>query len=187
MLLVLHEGALLQRRITPRMQATVRLARPIDDDELRDVAAQNPGWVVERVGGAIVMAPTSSEGARRNAKLTALLVMWAEARGYVAFDSNGGFTLHNGDVLAPDAAVVERSKWERLDMQTRDSFSPIAPDAIIELISRTDRKRDVESKCVAWFEAGVSYVVLLDPYEKTVRTWGDAPNGFPDDWSSVLA
>ena len=169
------------------MRATVRLARPIDDDDLRAVAAQNPGWLVERVGGAIVLAPTSADGARRNAKLTALLVAWADANGYVAFDSNGGFTLPGGDVLAPDAALVERSRWELLDARMRDSFAPIVPSVVVELVSRTDRKRDVETTCVLWFESGARCVVLLDPYAGTVRTWGEAPAGFLEDWSSVLA
>jgi len=88
-------------------------------------------------------------------------------------------------VLAPDAALVESSRWEALDAQTRDSFAPIVPDMVIELVSRTDRKRDVESKCVAWFEAGARSVILLEPYERTVRTWGAAPR-FIEDWSTVL-
>ncbi len=132
------------------------------------------------------MAPTSSDGARRNAKLTALLVTWAESNGYIAFDSNGGFTLPSGDVLAPDAALVECSRWELLDAQTRDSFAPIVPQIVVELVSRTDRKRDVETKCVSWFESGARCVVLLDPYERTVRTWGEAPPEFIEDWTAVL-
>ena len=82
------------------MQATLRLARP-NDDELGGVAAGIPGLSVERVGEATAMTRASSEAARGSAPLTATIVLWAVRNGFVAFDSSGGFTLAN-DVLRSD-------------------------------------------------------------------------------------
>jgi Uma2 family endonuclease len=58
---------------------------------------------------------------------------------------------------------------------------PLAPDVVVELRSENDRGREaIAEKCERWVAYGVGYVVLLDPFTKTIREWGVQPLGFPD-------
>ncbi len=85
------------------------------------------------------MFPTGGESGRRNAGITIDLGLWNRQtqRGY-PFDSSTCFKLPNGAERSPDAAWIEKSRWDALSPDEQRKFPPIAPDFVIELRSATD-------------------------------------------------
>lgn len=164
-----------------------RISLTATDDDVLRISAENPGWKVERnAQGQISMAPPAGGASSvRNALLTKLVVDWASQHDYVAFDSSGGFRLQDGSIVSPDAALLRRPVW--IALADRERFVPMAPHVAIELVSFTDDPAELRHKLLMLRQHGTSYVVLIDPYRKSVWTDGTPPAGFEPDFSAVLA
>jgi len=123
------------------------------------ISAQNPGWRVERLAdGVLTMTPpTGAASSKRNSRLTRMIDEWAEAHGYVAFDSNGGFRLPDTSVVGPDASLVTQESWEKLTAKQRERFFPGAPAVAIELCSDSDSPVELRAKLESIRRAGASY------------------------------
>jgi Uma2 family endonuclease len=156
------------------LPARIRLARPMTDEELWRFCAENEFLRVEREanGELIVMSPTGLEGSSWNSDILTDLNVWArhDGRGKV-FDSNGGFTLPDGSMRAPDAAWVSWGRWNALPREEQKLFGHIVPEFIIELRSESDRLPDLKAKMQLWIDNGVHIGWLIDPYEKAITIY----------------
>ncbi len=160
--------------VTPRelLPMRIRPARPIDDDELFELCAQNRDLRIERTaeGELIIMPPTGGETGNINFKLIAKLGAWVERDGTgVGFDSSTGFILPNGAERAPDAAWVTRARWEALAPEQRRKFPPLVPDFVLELRSPSDRIADVKEKMEEYVAQGVRLAWLVDAEDRSVH------------------
>ena len=158
----------------------LRFERPMTDDELMRFCAINDVLRVEREpnGEILVMTPANSKTSKMNMRIGRLLDEWAETDGRgVAFDSSGGFTLPDGSMRNPDAAWVEKSKWEALTDSQQSSFAPVCPNFVIELRSPSDKLPPAKSKMEQWIANGAQVAWLIDPIEKAVTIYrpGDQP------------
>ncbi|MFM1841934.1 MAG: hypothetical protein RLZZ490_670 [Cyanobacteriota bacterium] len=110
---------------------------------------QNPDLKLERnsQGELLIMSPTGGETGRRNVNLIFQLAAWNEATqlGEV-FDSSTGFSLPNGADYSPDAAWLEKSRWQSLSSTQKERFVPLCPDFVVEILSPSDSLRKVQSK-----------------------------------------
>jgi Uma2 family endonuclease len=148
----------------------------VTDEDVVRVGARNPGWHVERMAGELVMTPPSGwKSDARAAEAAFLLRLWAQRVGGIVTASQGGAKLNNGDLMAPDAAWVDAQRWASLTVKQQEGFLPFAPDVVIEILSESDELAEATRKCGRWHDGGVGYVVLIDPYRKTIATWGEAP------------
>ncbi|MGH2535330.1 MAG: Uma2 family endonuclease [Thermomicrobiales bacterium] len=87
--------------------------------------------------------------------------------GYLTTADGGYFLSGNPDTLvAPDVGFI-RSARVPVDYD-RTSFIPVPPDLAVEVLSPTDRPRDVAEKIALYLEAGVSFVWIVDSRKKTV-------------------
>ena len=110
------------------------------------------------------MPPAGMSTGRRNADITAQLVVWAKRDGRgIAFDSSGGFRLPNTAMRAPDASWILRSRWEQLSKEEQDVFAPICPDFVLELRSSSDTLRSLQPKMQEYIETGARLGWLIDP------------------------
>ena len=152
----------------------IRGDRPISDEELMRLSAQNEPMRFEREpnGDVLVITPSGNRTGRMNAHILQTLGVWAESdgRGYF-FDSSTGFTLPDGSVRSPDAAWLLKPRWDALSEDDKDRFSPIVPDFVIELRSPTDKLSDLEPKMQMWIANGAEVAWLIDPIEKTVTVY----------------
>jgi Uma2 family endonuclease len=64
---------------------------------------------------------------------------------------------------SPDAAWVERSRWQALTPAEREQFPPLAPDFVIELRLRTDNLADLQAKMLEYQDNGVRLGWLSNP------------------------
>ncbi len=86
------------------------------------------------------------------------------------FTAETGFVLRRGPdtVRAPDVAFV---RAERVPDARVPGFPALAPDLVAEVVSPTDRASEVSGKALAWLDAGVRLVWVVDPENRTVTTY----------------
>jgi Uma2 family endonuclease len=159
--------------------------RPLSDLELMRFCAANETLRVEREpnGEILVMTPAGWKTSNINPRIGRLLDEWAEAdgRGY-ATDSNGGYTLPDGSMRAPDAAWVLRSRVEALTQEDQAGFAPVCPDFVIELRSPSDSLGELQAKMEQWIANGAEVAWLVDPIEKAVTVY--RPGSEPEHHSN---
>jgi Uma2 family endonuclease len=79
--------------------------------------------------------------------------------------------LPDGSMLSPDAAWVERSRWEALSDRDQERFVPLCPDFVIELRSPSDNLAELKEKMERWIANGAQLAWLIDPTEETVSVY----------------
>ena len=137
----------------------------ITDDQFFDFCQLNRDLRIERnhLGDLLIMSPTDSETGERNFNLIGQLGIWIKQDGTgVGFGSSGGFTLPNGAVRSPDAAWINRTKWEAIPAEQRKKFAPICPEFIIELRSETDNLKILQEKMQEYIDNGTQLGWLID-------------------------
>lgn len=146
----------------------------LTDEAFYQLCQVNPDLKLERSakGELIIMPPTGGESGRRNAEITIDLGIWnRQARLGYTFDSSTCFKLPNGAERSPDAAWVERSRWEALRPEEREKFPPLAPDFVIELRSATDNLSTLRAKMQEYRENGVRLGWLINPQDQQVEIY----------------
>ena len=151
-----------------------RCAVPMTDDELLLFCAKNDFLAIERDanGDILVMTPSGTETSGSNSEINLELGLWNRRAGHgKVFDSNGGFTLPDGSMRAPDAAWLSIEKWNALTPKDRKRFAPVCPQFVIELRSPTDSLRELQAKMEMWIRNGAELAWLIDPVEKAVTIY----------------
>jgi len=146
----------------------------MNDQEFFEFCQLNPDLRIERTskGDISVMAPTGGKTGRRNAKLIARLVVWAEkyATGQV-FDSSTVFTLPNSAKRSPDVSWVSNQRWDALTPNQKEQFPPLCPEFVVELRSRTDSLAELEAKMEEYLSNGAQLGWLVDPFDRKVHIY----------------
>jgi Uma2 family endonuclease len=158
----------------------IRPEAPMTDEELMRFCAANDGLRVEREpnGEILVMTPANTRTSRINQRICRFLGEWAETDGRgIVTGPDGGYTLPDGSMRAPDAAWVENSRWQALTEAEQSSFAPLCPDFILELRSPSDKLAEVHAKMHQWIANGAHVAWLVDPIEKAVTVYrpGEQP------------
>jgi len=146
----------------------------LGDDELFDFCSRNPGLRIERTAGGdlIVMTPAGGESSRRNARLVAALVTWADGDGSgIVYDSSAGFLLGNGAMRSPDATWVRSERLAGLSAEERERFIPLCPDFVIELRSPSDPVSDLRAKMEEYRANGALLGWLIDPFDHRLHVY----------------
>ncbi|AFY37691.1 protein of unknown function DUF820 [[Leptolyngbya] sp. PCC 7376] len=146
----------------------------IDDEQFAQICKNNPDVQFERsaAGELIIMPPVGVESGNREMDLMGQLWNWNRSKqlGKV-FSSSTCFKLPNGALKSPDAAWVELSKWQNLDLQERKKFACLCPDFVIELRSESDSLRTLQNKMTEYIENGVKLGWLIDPQKEEVTVY----------------
>jgi Uma2 family endonuclease len=138
----------------------------LTDQAFEQLCRSNPDLRLERTaqGQLIAMDPSGSETGYYNADISGQLWQWNRKlqRG-ITFDSSAGFTLPNGAIRSPDAAWIEKSRWEAIPTQQRRKLASICPDFVIELKSPSDDLSVLQRKLEEYIENGVRLGWLINP------------------------
>ena len=139
------------------------------DDELYVFCRANPELRIERneKGQIIIMPPTGIETSFRNSDLLTEINIWNRKNrlGRVS-DSNGGYTLPDSSMRAPDVAWISNERLETVSSSDLKKFAPVCPDFVIELRSESDELVDLQGKLGKWLMNGVLLGWLVDPKKK---------------------
>ena len=161
-------------------------ARPVDDDELLRLSAENPGWHIEREpDGSLNVSPTSYRNAIRAAEAVRQLHEWGQGHGHAAA-SDGGITLPDTAVRAPDASWISSERWDALSEQQRRRYPRVLPDVVVEIVSDFDSYAEQRRKTERYVEQGARYGVVIDPRTRTVEEFGTRPAGLALDFDRII-
>jgi Uma2 family endonuclease len=122
------------------------------------------------------MSPTGGSAGKCNFNLYLDLGFWNRSTDLgVAFDSSTIFVLPNGARRSLDVAWVTLEKWQSLTPEEQDGFPPLVPDFVIELVSRSDLKKqkyqDLQEKMQEYLDNGVRLGWLVEPKTRKVETY----------------
>jgi len=141
----------------------------LTDREFYDFCQANRHLRIEREadGQILFQMPTNSKTSLINSTLNGEVYLWNRSTklGYV-YDSNGGFTLPDTSVRAPDVSWISRSRWDALLKEEQDRFAPVCPDFVIELMSDLDEKYTLPAKMEKYLRNGVRLGWAVDPFQQ---------------------
>lgn len=156
-----------------KMPATAALT----SDQFYDLRRANPQWQLERTaqGDLVVCDPTDGDIGKRKAHLLIQIGIWNERhQSGTVFDSSTGFHLPNGADRSPCLAWINKERWNQLSLQERQQFPPLAPDFVMELISRSDDVAVVQSKMREYVDNGVQLGWLMNFRTRQVEVYRPA-------------
>lgn len=161
-------------------------ARPLDDDELLRLSADNPGWHIEREpDGSLTVSPTSFRNGIRSAEAVQQLHVWGHEHGLAA-SAGGGITLPDKAVRAPDASWISFERWYGLSAKEREKYPRVIPDVVVEIVSDTDSYAAQRRKTERYVQQGAVYAVVIDPRTRQVEEFGTAPDGLALDFDRII-
>ena len=156
--------------ITLNLQPTIELT----DEQFALICSTNRDLRLERTatGELVIMPPTGGETGKRNSSINAQLWLWNQQNqlGEV-FDSSTGFKLSNGATRSPDAAWIQKERWESLTSEQQKKFIPLCPDFAIKLRSNSDNLSDLQQKMQEYLANGLVLGWLIDPQNKKVEVY----------------
>jgi Uma2 family endonuclease len=158
----------------PSLPTRLILESPLSDEEFECLAMTNDFMQLERTrnGEIILNAPAGGYTGNGNSEIIFQLQAWwkTHKQGRV-FDSNTGFFLSDTSSYSPDAAYVTAEQLTGFTHKQLEHFPRLCPAFVIELVSRTDRRKAVQSKMDDWIANGAVVAWLIDPYNKSVTIY----------------
>ena len=151
-------------------QTIIHADYTMDDDAFYDFCRRNDHLKFERNpdGLIIAMPNTGGKTGNRNAAITYKLYGWAESFGGLAFDSSTAFKLPNGAIRSPDASWVSEDRWNQLTDEQQEKFPPVAPEFVVELMSKTDSLNSAKAKMQEYIDNGVLLGWLVNTKQQEV-------------------
>ena len=131
------------------------------------------GFRYDLVRGVLIrMAPAARRPARIELRVGHYLYTFVDEHqlGEV-YGAEAGFILaRDPDIVrAPDVSFV---RAERLTPDLdEDKFLPFPPDLAVEIVSPSDRARDVHDKVIDYLDAGVPLMWVIHPQRRTVTVY----------------
>ena len=117
------------------------------------------------------MSPTKPRHGEAESRFIHVLCSFVYERdlGQVQSGEVGLYTLRDPDTVR--GADVLFISHERLARATPDDFLDVAPELVVEILSPTDRRGEVEKKLREYFDIGVIVVLVVDPDKRTISVY----------------
>ena len=143
-------------------------SRTITDEELLQLPKN--GNKYEVVDGELVVSPVGFWHDIVVARVINRIGQFVESmRLGVVVAPNALYTLPSGNKRGPDASFVAAERVAALPRST--VFPSIAPDLAVEVLSPSDRPRQVLDKVGEYLEAGVRLVWVIDPVKRQAAVY----------------
>jgi Uma2 family endonuclease len=81
---------------------------------------------------------------------------------------NGFIRLFPNMILIPDASFIS---WQRFPKGALGAAADLAPDLVVEILSKGNTKREMDRKLHEFFKSGVRLVWYVDPKKRTARVY----------------
>lgn len=128
---------------------------------------ENLHQLFEYIGGEIVEVPSNPYSSILASRFARYLVAFVDdnALGYVTGEA-GGYQVA-GERYAPDVAYLSKARQSEL---VRTGYNPNPPDLAVEIVSPSDKSRDLRIKITNYLNVGTT-VWLVDPESKSVEIY----------------
>jgi Uma2 family endonuclease len=120
------------------------------------------GYKYELLDGQLIMSPVHANHGMVCMRIGSRLFQFTEAHklGQV-YDSSTGFRLSNDLLLSPDVSFVSNARLKKI-LVAPDKFLYGAPDLVVEVLSPSDRMREINRKLDHYFEYGTKVAWLVN-------------------------
>ena len=155
---------------TIQLEPTVHL----NNEQFYSLCRNNPDLKFELTakGELIIMSPTGGETGKRNLEIATELAIWnRQTQLGVCFDSSTCFILPNGAKRSPDVAWIKKQRWDSLTLEQKETFPPIAPDFVLELMSPSDSLKNTQEKMLEYIENQVQLGWLINRKNQQVEIY----------------
>src|SRR6266571_8019181 len=126
------------------------------DEELESLPKD--GYKYELLDGQLIMSPVHANHGTICVRIASLLFGFVEPRKLgTVYDSSTGFRLSENVLLSPDISFVGKARLKKI-LVAPDKFLYGAPDLAVEVLSPSDRLREVHRKLDRYFEYGTRMV-----------------------------
>jgi Uma2 family endonuclease len=143
------------------MPTAVSPKRKIWTDEQLE-ALPNDGHKYELLDGGLIMSPVHANHGTICMRLGALLFNFVDRHKIgELYESSTGFRLSEVVLLSPDIAFVSKARLKKV-LVAPDKFLYGAPDLVVEVLSPSDRMRQIHRKLDLYFEGGTRLVWLVN-------------------------
>ncbi len=115
-----------------------------------------------------IMAPTGVPGGLFELEMAAAVLDWSHEHGGWASGATACFVMPDGALLGPDASWISQERWDALSDEARRPFAAIVPDFLVEIVSPSNRGRELAYKVRRYLEGGARLVVVIHPPNRTV-------------------
>src|SRR2546423_1135350 len=130
------------------------------DEEL--MALPNDGRKYELLEGKLLMSPVIASHGSVCVNIVILMGTYVHRhRLGEVYDSSTGFRLSDDLLLSPDVAFVSKARLKKI-LIAPDKFLYGAPDLGVEVLSPSDRLREVHRKLDRYFDHGTRVVWWVD-------------------------
>ena len=150
-------------------------ALKLSPGNFEQIVQANPEWKFEQTayGELVVVPPTGGTSGSKNLSLSRQFGNWIEENLDLGegFDSSTMFQLPNGAKRSPDAAWVERGRWDALTQQQQDGYPPLCPDFVVELRSQGDSLEELQAKMREYTDNGARLGWLINPQARQVEIY----------------
>jgi len=137
----------------------------LSEEDFFRLCQENPQLRMERAANKdiVIMPPAHPDASEDGLEAAYQLTHWnrtqAPEPGHT-YESSAGFKLPNGAIRAPDAAWLSRTR--RQLAQQAGGFLAASPEFVIEVVSPSDRVKDLQAKMEEYIANGVQLGFLLD-------------------------
>jgi Uma2 family endonuclease len=102
-----------------------------------------------------------------------------------ALASDGTLKILPGMVKIPDVSFIS---WQRFPKEglSRRPIPPLVPDLVVEVLSKTNTRREMQRKLKLYFRAGVRLVWYVDPETRTADVYTSPREVLHADENSTL-
>jgi len=146
-----------------------------DRSSMREIILPEAKPALEWVRGRVLQKVSPRrKHALAQARFASALDAWAEANGSGTVGTEWEFRLQPpGEIrrpLVPDVAYIS---FERLpfDESSATDIPPVAPDAVVEVLSPGDHQEDVDDKLRVYLACGVLVIFLADTKSRRVDAY----------------
>lgn len=156
--------------ITINLEPIIQLTH----EQFYDLCMANKDVAMERSpqGELIIVPPIGGVSGEKEADYIIDLGLWNRRTGLgKVFSSSTVFNLPNGGDRSPDAAWVQKNRWDSLTPEQQEKFPPLCPDFVIELRSRTDRLKPLQQKMQEYLISGLRLGWLINPQDQQVEIY----------------
>ena len=144
----------------------VQARRTVDEFKTLASLPDNAEKKLEYVGGEIIEEAPNSYSSLISANLLFLIKLFLREHGVLAYVTGeaAGYMVA-GECYMPDVGVISKT---RMPDPPHETWIPLPPDLAVEVLSPTDRPKDVSVKVVNYLSAGTT-VWIVDPESKAVK------------------
>ena len=122
-----------------------------------------------------IMPPTGFPGEWFELEMASSVLDWSRANGGRAGGSSGRFILPDGSRIGPDAYWISDERWNALPEEARTPpFAAVIPEFIVEIVSPSNRERELQYKVHLYLEGGARLVWVIYPTNRLVAVYRPA-------------